>query len=61
MPEEAPASQMLSPTEAARRLDVSVRHLYELVQDGKLSAYRGARSTIQVSAADVDSLKRSGA
>ncbi len=51
--EEARASGMLTPIEAARRLDVPVRRIYELVQEGTLPAYRGERSTIQVSAADV--------
>jgi hypothetical protein len=34
---------MLTPIEAARRLDVPVRRIYELVQDGELLAYRGER------------------
>jgi excisionase family DNA binding protein len=61
MSEEAPSSEMLSPTEAARRLDVPVRRIYQLVQEGRLPAYRGERSTIQLSAGDVESLKRRGA
>jgi excisionase family DNA binding protein len=52
MSEDAPASGMLTPIEAARRLDVPVRRIYELVQDGRLPAYQGERSTIQLSAAD---------
>jgi excisionase family DNA binding protein len=61
MSEEASASGMLTPIEAARRLDVPVRRIYELVQEGRLPAYRGERSTIQVSAGDVDSLEHPGA
>jgi excisionase family DNA binding protein len=57
MSEEAATSGMLTPIEAARRLDVPVRRIYELVQQGTLPAYRGERSTIQVSAADVESLE----
>jgi excisionase family DNA binding protein len=61
MSEEASASGMLNPVEAARRLDVPVRRIYELVQDGRLPAYRGERHTIQLRASDVDSLKQPGA
>jgi excisionase family DNA binding protein len=57
MSEEGSGGGMLTPIEAARRLDVPVRRIYELVQDGKLLAYRGERSTIQVRAADVESLE----
>ncbi len=48
----------LSTIEAARRLDVPVRRIYELVQDGTLPGYRAERSTIRVSLADVEALER---
>lgn len=51
---------MLSTLEAARRLDVPVRRIYELVQDGTLAGYRGERSTVRVSITDVEALERAG-
>ncbi len=49
--------EMLGTTEAARRLDVPVRQVYELVKSGVLPGYLGERSTIQVSVADVESVR----
>ncbi len=51
------AGEMLSTTEAARRLGVPLRRVYELVKSGALPGYRGERSTIQVQLADLESLR----
>lgn len=51
--------EMLSTLDAAERLDVPVRRIYELVHDGTLPGFRGERSTVLVSVADVEALERS--
>ena len=51
--------EMLSTLDAAERLDVPVRRIYELVHDGTLLGFRGERSTVLVSVTDVEALERS--
>ncbi|HEX2046385.1 MAG TPA: helix-turn-helix domain-containing protein [Acidimicrobiales bacterium] len=49
----------LKPIDAARRLDISTRELYRLIDEGALPAYKFGR-VIRLRAADVEAYRARG-
>jgi excisionase family DNA binding protein len=51
--------EWLKPIDAARRLDISTKELYRLIDEGALPAYRFGR-VIRLLAADVEAYRSGG-